>query len=233
MEKSKPRIAIICGAGISAPSNLECYRGDNNPNALWNIHDFYELASKDSWVKNRTRVNEFYNYRRQQLQTVVPNEAHYAITKLQEHFHVDVITQNVDDLHERAKNVNILHMHGELTKIRDEVTQNEFYWGYESLYDDTLSPDNGPSRPAVIWFNEAVPNIPTAKELCKEADMIVVIGTSLNVTPCSNLVFGSPRDKIKIFNTEYNNFYSKEQQYIGSADETFPKFVDELIAQYS
>lgn len=232
MENNNLNIVIISGAGLSQPA-LDVYRSDNNPNALWNLNDFYELAHPNGWSKNRARVNEFYNYRRQKNKEAEPTNAHYAITKLQEFFsNTYHVTQNVDSLAEKAGNVNLYHVHGELMKIRDEVTQNEFYWE-DDWHDHMRTPDNGTGRPAVVWFTETTRHMKESKELCKEADLILVIGTSLNVAPCSNLVFGSPRSKIKLFNTEYNNFYSKEQQYIGPADETVTKYVDELIAQYS
>jgi len=152
-------IVILTGAGISQESGIKTFR---DANGLWQNHDIMTVASPQGWQQNPELVLEFYNQRRRQLHEVKPNAAHYAITALQKHYHVQVITQNVDDLHERAGNENVLHLHGELFKVRSEKNDHLIYDWQKDLHLGDLAEDGAQLRPHIVWFGEAVPNIEKA-----------------------------------------------------------------------
>jgi len=181
----KPNIIILTGAGISQESGIQTFR---DANGLWNNHDIMEVASPQGWIKNPELVLEFYNQRRRQLHEVQPNAAHKAITKLQEHFPVQVITQNVDDLHERAGNKNVLHLHGELFKVRSEKNPEWIYEWKKDLHLGDVADDGSQLRPHIVWFGEAVPNMEKAIELARQADIMLIVGTGMQVYPAAGLV---------------------------------------------
>ena len=224
----KPKIVVFTGAGVSAESGISTFR---DLNGLWNKHNVHDVASRDGWAKNRSLVNEFYNQRRRQLKECKPNAAHYAIAELEKHFEVQIATQNVDSLHEQAGSKNVLHLHGELLKVRDEVTDETYDWT-EDLQDDSVSPNGNGLRPHIVFFQESVPNYPLAQEMRKGADILIVVGTSLEVYPAAGLLHGF-KGITKIFNMDFNELYSRDTQVIGPASQTVTKYVDELIAQYS
>lgn len=186
MEKKK--LVVLTGAGMSAESGISTFR-DNG--GLWDQYDVQEVASHDGWLRNPALVHEFYNIRRKQLATVSPNEGHIGLVALEEHFDVQIITQNVDNLHERAGSSKVMHLHGELMKVRSTRNENRVY---------ELTPDNceltvdsrdeygDPLRPHIVFFGEAVPMIEQAIECVEQADILVVIGTSLNVYPAAGLL---------------------------------------------
>lgn len=184
------RIAVLTGAGISAESGISTFRDHNG---LWRTHRFEDLATPEAWQRNPQLVLEFYNVRRKQLFEVEPNQAHFALAELEKHFQVDVITQNVDDLHERAGSTKVLHLHGELKKVRStenpelitEMKHWELKWGDKAA-------DGHQLRPHIVWFGEAVPNISPAVQLVKKADLFLVIGTSLQVYPAAGLLDYAP-----------------------------------------
>ena len=179
------KIIVFSGAGISAESGLKTFR-DND--GLWENYDLNKVATPEAWKANPKMVLEFYNMRRKQVIEAKPNDAHYSIAKLEEHFDVNIITQNIDDLHERAGSTKILHLHGEILKARSSST-NETYPinGHELKLGDKC-PNNSQLRPDVVWFGEAVPNMVKAMEICKDADFLLIIGTSLTVYPAANLI---------------------------------------------
>ena len=180
------RIVILTGAGISAESGVKTFRGSNG---LWNNYRIEEVASPIAWEKDPKLVLEFYNQRRKQLFEVNPNAAHYALAKLEEKYHTQIITQNVDDLHERAGSENILHLHGELKKARSTVDSGLVY----ELKDWPLNigdkcEQGSQLRPHIVWFGEAVPAIMDAIQIVKRADIFIVIGTSMVVYPAAGLI---------------------------------------------
>lgn len=181
----KKKLVVLSGAGISVESGIQTFRDSDG---LWEGHDVMEVATPEGFRKNPGLVLDFYNKRRRQLLTVNPNEAHFILAELENHFDVHIITQNVDDLHERAGSTNVLHLHGELLKVRS--TQNPDYI-LDWKTDLTLKnkDENGfPLRPHIVWFGEEVPALEDAVHLTAQADIFLVIGTSLQVYPAAGLV---------------------------------------------
>lgn len=180
------RIVVLTGAGISAESGIKTFRDSDG---LWENYRVEDVATYEAWKRNPDLVRDFYNQRRRELYNVQPNEGHKQLVRLESRFHVDVITQNIDDLHERAGSSNVLHLHGELKKVRSETDPFDIreLEGWE-LTEDMKDREGRPLRPFVVWFGEAVPNITPAIELCQQADIMIVIGTSLNVYPAAGLI---------------------------------------------
>ncbi|MBU0489219.1 MAG: NAD-dependent deacylase [Bacteroidetes bacterium] len=180
------KIVVLTGAGMSAESGIKTFR---DAGGLWEDHDVMEVASIDGWYKDPLLVLEFYNQRRKQLAEVHPNKGHKALVELEKHFDVYIITQNVDDLHERAGSKNILHLHGELTKVRStgnedmiyDIGAGELKWGEKCEKGYQL-------RPHIVWFGEPVPMIMEAAKITEQADILIIIGTSLNVYPAAGLL---------------------------------------------
>ncbi|MDR0207102.1 MAG: NAD-dependent deacylase [Bacteroidales bacterium] len=190
----KKKIVVLSGAGVSAESGISTFR-DND--GLWENYDVMEVASLEGWYKNPELVIEFYNQRRTQLATVVPNDAHKIIAELENDYEVTVITQNVDDLHERAGSTQIIHLHGELTKVcSDDQKKHINDIGYKTIKFGDLAPDEQLLRPFIVWFGEAVPLIQKASEIVANADIIIIIGTSLNVYPAAGLHYFAKHDAI-------------------------------------
>jgi len=187
----KPKIVILTGAGISQESGIKTFR---DASGLWQNHDIMTVASPQGWAQNPELVLEFYNQRRRQLFEVVPNAAHKAITKFQEQFPVQVITQNVDDLHERAGNKNVLHLHGELRKVRSETNPELIYPWEKDLHLGDLAEDASQLRPHIVWFGEAVPMITKAAELTAQADIYIIVGTGMQVYPAAGLIHYLPEN---------------------------------------
>lgn len=183
------RVVVLTGAGISAESGLKTFRGSDG---LWEGHDIMEVASPEGFAKDPGLVLRFYNERRRQLKEVSPNEGHKALVKLESRFHVDIITQNVDDLHERAGSKNILHLHGELSKCRTVKDDKNIMPLTKDLKIGDFGKDGSQLRPHIVWFGENVPMIEPATELFSQADMVLVIGTSLVVYPAAGLVDYAP-----------------------------------------
>lgn len=185
---AKPKLVISSGAGMSAESGISTFR---DAGGLWENHPVMEVASADGFRCNPELVHEFYNARRRDLMGKEPNAAHRALAELEKDYDVYVITQNVDDLHERAGSTRVLHLHGELMKMRS-VSDPDYIEDIEPAHPDTTPATRGrngdPMRPHIVFFQEAVPNIGTAMEWVSEADVFVVIGTSLNVYPAAGLL---------------------------------------------
>jgi len=178
-------IVVLTGAGISAESGLKTFRDSNG---LWEGHNVMEVATPKGFQKNPELVLEFYNQRRRQLLTVEPNAAHKALADLETYFNVDIVTQNVDDLHERGGSSNVLHLHGELLKARSVNTENEIFdCRKDILLGDTCA--NGYQlRPHIVWFGEAVPLLENAIKITEKADCLIIIGTSMQVYPAASLI---------------------------------------------
>lgn len=180
------KVVVLTGAGISAESGISTFRDSNG---LWENHRIEDVANYDSWERNPDLVRKFYNERRKQLHEVVPNQAHKDLVKLEEVFDVTIITQNVDDLHERAGSKNVIHLHGELNKACSVVDANEVHTinGWE-LKETDVDKYGKPLRPFIVFFGEAVPMIEPAIKECEQADIMLIIGTSLNVYPAAGLM---------------------------------------------
>lgn len=179
------KIVILTGAGISAESGIQTFRGAGG---LWEGHDVMEVASPEGWRNNPTLVLDFYNQRRRQLKEVKPNSGHQAMFRLEKNYDVQLITQNVDDLHERAGSSKVLHLHGELFKVRSTVNENEILdWKNDLNIGDVCSQGHQ-LRPHIVWFGEQVPLLPKAIELTQQADIFLIVGTSLQVYPAASLL---------------------------------------------
>lgn len=183
----KKKLVISTGAGISAESGLSTFRDSNG---LWENYDVMEVASADGFRRNPQLVHDFYNARRRQLAHVEPNAAHLGLVELENDYDVYIITQNVDDLHERAGSTNILHLHGELMSIRanDNSGKRWHLQGYAAQTSPETRIEGHPVRPDIVFFQEAVPNMEPAAKLASEADIFVVIGTTLVVYPAAALI---------------------------------------------
>ncbi|HEX9827281.1 MAG TPA: NAD-dependent deacylase [Flavobacteriaceae bacterium] len=178
-------LVVLTGAGMSAESGLKTFR---DADGLWEGHDVMSVASPEGFAINPELVLEFYNARRRQLLQVQPNAAHFALAQLENDFKVTIITQNVDDLHERAGSKNVIHLHGELLKVRS--TYDEFDvkdWTTDLVLGDTCN-KGYQLRPHIVWFGEAVPMIEKAMRICETANILVIIGTSLQVYPAASLI---------------------------------------------
>lgn len=195
---TKKRIAVLTGAGVSAESGLKTYR-DNG--GMWNDYDPMVVASVEGWRRDPALVLDFYNQRRSELKDCRPNEAHRLIAALQDDCRVDVITQNVDNLHERAGSSCVVHLHGELTKIRPENCCNEsdnyseqsvIDIGYDSVFLGDLAPNGAQYRPHIVFFGEAVPKMERAIDIVSRADAVMIVGTSLQVYPAAGLYRYAP-----------------------------------------
>lgn len=191
--ETKTKITILTGAGMSAESGINTFRDSGG---LWEGHDIMEVASPEGWMKNPVLVTDFYNKRRAQLAEVYPNAGHEALKELEKHFETIIVTQNVDDLHERAGSKNILHLHGELTKMRGTTYEEKVYEvGYKTIQYGSLCPDGSLLRPHIVWFGEAVPAIEQAIDIVASSDILIIVGTSFEVYPAAGLLHYFPKDK--------------------------------------
>ena len=194
---NRQHVVVISGAGISAESGVRTFR-DNG--GLWEEHRVEDVATPQAWERDQDLVLRFYNERRKQLLGVEPNPAHHACVKLEEGFHVTVVTQNVDNLHERAGSENVVHLHGLLTQARSSIDSNEIHEidGWELKKGQVCSYDRQ-LRPNIVWFGESVPMMGVASRIVDSADIIIVVGTSLNVYPAASLVdFANPEIPIYV-----------------------------------
>lgn len=184
------KLVVLSGAGISAESGISTFRDSGG---LWEGHDIMEVASPEGWRKNRELVLDFYNKRRKQALTVMPNEGHKELVRLEKYFDVTIITQNVDNLHEKAGSSNVIHLHGELFKSQSTVDPRLVYdiEGWEIKLGDKCE-KGSQLRPFIVWFGEMVPMIEPAIEVASEADIFAVIGTSLLVYPAAGLIQYAP-----------------------------------------
>lgn len=226
------KIVVLTGAGMSADSGLKTFRDSNG---LWEGHDISEVATPQAWKRNKELVLEFYNERRKQAHSVDPNKGHKALVELENHYDVTVITQNVDSLHERAGSSSVVHLHGQLSKVRSEKDRSLIYEiGGDSIELGDTAEDGAQLRPHVVWFGEPVPNMRKASTIVPEADILIVIGTSLVVYPAAGLVDLVSSETAKYVvdpntpeltnNSEWNHY--KERAATGT-----PKLVSHLIKE--
>jgi NAD-dependent deacetylase len=227
---NKKNIVVLTGAGISAESGIKTFRDDNG---LWEGHDVMEVASPQAWQKNPTLVLDFYNKRRQQLKTVKPNAAHSGLAKLEEKYYVEIITQNVDDLHERAGSSNVIHLHGELFKVRSSFDENLVLDWRKDLNEGDFCEHNHQLRPHIVWFGEQVPMLEVAMEKVMKADILIIIGTSMQVYPAAGLINYAPEDAPIYFidpNPSINNT-ERIKVFSENASSGVKKLVEILLAQ--
>jgi NAD-dependent deacetylase len=184
------KLIILTGAGMSSESGIKTFRDSGG---LWEEYDVTEVATPMAWARNRDLVLRFYNERRRQLEGCQPNEGHLGLAKLEKYFDVQIITQNIDNLHERAGSTKILHLHGELTKARSTVDPSLLYdIAYKDIKPGDTCEKGSQLRPHIVWFGEQVPMMDEAVNLTSEADIFVVIGSSLNVYPAAGLIHYAP-----------------------------------------
>lgn len=188
-------LVVLSGAGVSADSGLNTFRDSNG---LWEGHDVMQVASPQGFHANPELVLEFYNQRRRQLSEVEPNAAHRALAELESYFEVEIITQNVDDLHERAGSSRVMHLHGELLKARSTGNPDCVREWHEDIRLGQTCPEGYQWRPHIVWFGEEVPLLQQAAQLTASADLLLIVGTSLQVYPAASLVHYAP-DSSPIF----------------------------------
>jgi NAD-dependent deacetylase len=185
-------LVILTGAGMSSESGIRTFRDSGG---LWEEYDVSEVATPQAWNRNMDLVLRFYNERRRQLEGSLPNEGHTGLAALEKHFNVQIITQNIDNLHERAGSTRVLHLHGELTKARSTADPSFVIdIGYNDIKKGDKSPKGSQLRPHIVWFGEEVPMMDEAVRLTEGADIFVVIGSSLNVYPAAGLMHYAPPD---------------------------------------
>lgn len=222
-------IVALTGAGISAESGIRTFRDSDG---LWEHYRIEDVATPEAWLQNPALVLDFYNQRRQQVVAAQPNPAHLALARLQEHFRVDVVTQNIDNLHERAGSRHVLHLHGEILKARSTVPPYETFDinGTELNLGD-LCPRGSQLRPHIVWFGEEVPMLGFAARLVQKADILLIVGTSLNVYPAAGLVnYAPPHCRIYVIDPNAPEVYRDEVITLRQkAGDALPTLVEQLI----
>ncbi len=189
--KNKKHIVVLSGAGISAESGLKTFRDSDG---LWNGYDVYEVASPIGWNKNPQLVLDFYNARRRDVAAALPNAAHIGLAELEQDFDVTIITQNIDDLHERAGSTNVVHLHGEIFKMRSVADEENIVEIRADIKIGDTAEDGLQLRPHIVWFGEAVPMMEEAAIIVQHCDYLVVVGTSLQVYPAASLLYYADQD---------------------------------------
>lgn len=200
------KIIVLSGAGISAESGIKTFR---DADGLWEGHDVMQVASPQGWQANRNLVLDFYNQRRKQLLEVKPNKAHIVLAELESQHDVHIVTQNVDDLHERAGSSQVLHLHGELFKVRSEGNPSDIKEWKKDLNAGDKCALGHQLRPHIVWFGEAVPMLEKAAEIVSQADVLVIVGTSLQVYPAAGLISYAP-ESAKVYYLDPKPFISRE-----------------------
>ena len=226
-------IVVLTGAGISAESGINTFRDSGG---LWEGHDVMEVASPEGWRENPELVLNFYNMRRKDALNAQPNAAHLALVELSKHFNVQIITQNVDDLHERAGSANVLHLHGKLFESRSTLNPRLIYPidGWELKLGDTCA-KGSQLRPNIVWFGEAVPMMDTVAKITEKADVFIVIGTSLQVYPAASLLdYVSTGSEIIVIdpNLTIVKKHPKLTMLAEKATVSIPQVVQQLIEKY-
>ncbi|WP_420322879.1 SIR2 family NAD-dependent protein deacylase [Flagellimonas sp.] len=227
---SKRKIVVLTGAGMSAESGLKTFR---DANGLWEGHDVMEVASPQGFAKNPELVLEFYNQRRRQLLKVSPNEGHKALVHLEEHFDVSIITQNVDNLHEQAGSSHVVHLHGELFKVRSTVNENHVLDWKKDLVLGDLDDQGHQLRPHIVWFGEMVPMLETAAYITQQAEVLIIIGTSMQVYPAASLINYTSRETPIYFVDPRPNINASSYRNLEVIAQTATEGVPTLVAQLS
>jgi NAD-dependent deacetylase len=223
------KIVVLTGAGISAESGLQTFRGSDG---LWEGYNIYDVATPEAWHKDPVLVQEFYNMRRKAVLEAQPNAAHLALAQLQQNYDVQIITQNIDNLHERAGSSNVVHLHGEITKSRSSRYENLVYdiTGWEIKMGEVCERGHQ-LRPHIVWFGESVPLIETAALLVAEADILLIVGTSLVVYPAAGLVQYAPgHARVYVIDPETPRVSNMQVEYITKpASEGVPYFIEQVL----
>ena len=219
-------IVVFTGAGISAESGLGTFRDSGG---LWENYKIEDVATPEAFQNNPSLVLDFYNIRRKQLLDSSPNNAHIVLNKLQEKFNVSIITQNIDDLHERSSNVDVLHLHGKLREARSTIDNKIYTIQATDLNIGDLCEKGGQLRPNVVWFGEDVPNMEIAIQKVMQADIFIIIGTSLNVYPAASLINYATKAKRIILIDPKSLSYDGIEVICEKATKAVPKLVNELL----
>ena len=207
----KKKLVVFSGAGISAESGVKTFRDSNG---LWENHRVEDVACPEGFERNPQMVLDFYNARRRQLNEVKPNKAHLILADLENYFDVHIITQNVDDLHERAGSTKVIHLHGELKKARPVNSETNIITWKNDLNLGDLNFEGVQLRPHIVWFGEMVSEMENAIELCSEADLFLVIGTSMAVYPAAGLIHYIPQNcKVFVIDPSLPNTFTKTENY--------------------
>lgn len=226
------KIVVLSGAGISAESGISTFRASDG---LWENHKIEDVATPEGWLKNPDLVLEFYNQRRKQLFEVEPNAGHLALVDLEQFFDVQIITQNVDDLHERAGSSKVLHLHGELKKARSSADTNLVYdLSHWELKKGDVCEKGSQLRPHIVWFGEDVPEIISAMEKVQDAHVLIVVGTSLNVYPAAGLI-NETKPHIPIYLVDPNDISITARNVTAiknTATQGLPALVQRLKREY-
>ena len=230
---TKRKVVAFTGSGISAESGLKTFRDSDG---LWEEYNVYDVATPEAWHRDRKLVLEFYNARRRQAMNAKPNAAHEALAKLESKFDVEVITQNIDDLHERAGSSKVLHLHGEIMKSQSTLYRNLVYdiKGSE-LNEGDLCERGSQLRPFVVWFGEEVPMIRVAEQIISQAEIVIVVGTSLQVYPAAGLVLYAPQQAKKYYvdpNPDKNILLGNTEVLNSKAGIAVPMLVEKLISEF-
>jgi NAD-dependent deacetylase len=224
------KLVILTGAGMSAESGISTFRDSNG---LWNNYPVEQVATPEGFRANPQLVLDFYNHRRRELLKAEPNEGHRGIARLEKHFKVHIITQNVDNLHERAGSTHVIHLHGELMKSCSVKNTDEAYPispENPDLHIGDKAPDGGQLRPFIVWFGEAVPKIEKAVQYVESSDIFVVIGTSLNVYPAAGLLnYVRNRQPIFLIDPKEVNAYRKDMTFIKTGASEGVKLLTERL----
>lgn len=205
---NKTTIAVLSGAGVSAESGIKTFR---DYNGLWENYRIEDVATPEAWQKTPEVVLDFYNQRRRQLKQALPNQAHFKLAELEKLFNVQIITQNVDDLHERAGSTNVLHLHGSLLSKCSSWDKSHSTYVDSDMYLDDKAPDGSTFRPDIVWFGEAVPLFEKAIEITQTADVFLIIGTSLQVYPAANLIsYVKPNIPVYVIDKNIPELYGQD-----------------------
>jgi len=225
---SKPKIVVLTGAGMSAESGLKTFRDENG---LWEGHDVMEVASPQGFARNPELVLEFYNQRRRQLLEVSPNKGHVALAELEQDFDVSIVTQNVDNLHEQAGSSHVVHLHGELFKVRSTVNENHVLDWKKDLVLGDLDDNGHQLRPHIVWFGEMVPMLETAAEITQQAEVLIIVGTSMQVYPAASLIHYAPKQTPIYFIDPKPNIRSVDFDNLTVIPKTASTGIPELVSQ--
>lgn len=228
----KEKVVVLTGAGMSAESGLKTFR---DANGLWEGHDVMQVASPEGFARNPELVLEFYNQRRRQLKEVSPNAGHLALVKLEQQYEVEIITQNVDNLHEAAGSSSVLHLHGELFKVRSTVKEDYILDWTDDLLLGNLDQEGNQLRPHIVWFGEMVPLMDKAVNVIRKANKVIIVGTSMQVYPAAGLLnyasAGIPKYFIDPKPSITSNDYSNLKILNGTAAKGLPVLVNQLLSQ--
>lgn len=231
MKNKKQNLVVFTGAGISAESGIRTFR---DANGLWENYRIEEVATPAAWVANPARVLDFYNQRRKDVKKAQPNAAHLSLVQLEDYYQTTIITQNIDDLHERAGSQNVIHLHGEIMKSRSSNTDAFLYDCPGDILPGDLCEFGYQLRPHVVWFNEPVPMMELAIEVSMEADIFIVIGSSLQVYPAAGLIRYAPSRALKYLvdpNIPEAIPVKNMEMIAAKASEGVPMLVNQLIAR--